>query len=94
MDDVGVAVTLLGEGDGEVLDAVGRAEFHQELDEGSEVFDVVVVAFVGFDVSQEDYVVREIEYTIGLGQNDDCGGEYRVVRGEADAIAVLLVGHN
>ena len=51
LDDVGVVVPLLGKGDGKVSDAVGCAEFHQELDEVSEVFDVVVVAFVGFDIA-------------------------------------------
>ena len=47
------------------------AEFHQELNEASEVFDVVVIAFVGLDVSQEDYVLGEIEHTFGPGQNDN-----------------------
>ena len=31
----------------------------------AEVFDEVVVAFVGFDVAQEDYVVGEIEHAFG-----------------------------
>ena len=91
LDYVGVIVVLFGECDGEVLYAMGRADFHQILDEVFEVFDVVVVSFVGFDVSQEDYVVRKIEHTIGLGQNDNCGGECRVVRVKTNAIAVLLV---
>ena len=56
-----------------MLDAVGRTEFHQEFDEVSEVLDVVVVAFVGFEVSQEDYVVMEIQRAVGLRQNNDCG---------------------
>ena len=55
-----------------MLDLVCDAEFHQELDEVSEVFDVVVVAFVGFDVAQKYYVVGEIELAIGAGQNDNC----------------------
>lgn len=72
LDDVGVIVALFGEGDGEVQDAVGCAEFHQILDEITEVLDEVVVAFVGFDITQEDYVVGEIQRAVGSGQNDDC----------------------
>ena len=72
---------LFREGDSEVLDAVFDTESLKEYDEVSEVFDVVVIAFVGFDVAQEDYVVREIEHTIRTGQNDNCGGECRVIRG-------------
>lgn len=52
LDDIGVIVALFGEGDGEVLDAVGCAEFHQILDEVAEVFDEEIIAFVGFDVTQ------------------------------------------
>ena len=55
-----------------MLDLVFDTKSHQELNEVSEVFDVEVVAFVGFDVSQEDYVVREIELAVGTGQNDNC----------------------
>ena len=72
MDDVGVVIVLFREGDGEVLDAVFDAESLKEDNEVPEVFDEVVVAFVGFDVSQEDYVVGEIVRAVGLVQNDDC----------------------
>lgn len=51
LDDVGVVVALFGEGDGEVLYAVGCTKFHQEFEEFFEMFDEVVVAFVGFDVA-------------------------------------------
>ena len=67
-DVVGCVVVLFREGDGEVLDAVSL----KEDNEVSEVFDGEVVAFVGFDVTQEDYVVGEIEHTFSLRQNDDC----------------------
>ena len=60
LDDVGVIVALFGEGDGEVLDLVFDTEFHKELDEVSEVFDVVVIAFVGLDVAQADSLVRKM----------------------------------
>lgn len=93
LNDVGVIVALFGEGDGEVLDAVGCAEFHQKLDEVAEVFYEVVIAIVCFDIAQEDYVVGEIEHAFGLRQDDKCCGECRVVRGEADAVTVLLIGH-
>ena len=72
----------------------GCAEFYQISDEVSEVLDEVVIVFVRFDVAQEDYVVRKIQRAVGLGQNDDCGGECWVGRDEADAIAVLLVGQS
>ena len=49
---------LFREGDGEVLDAVFDAEPLEEDNEVAEVFDEVVIAFVGFDVAQEDYVGR------------------------------------
>lgn len=60
------------EGDGKVLDAVFDAESLKEDDEVSEVLDEVVIAFVGFDIAQEDYVVGEIQRAVGSGQNDDC----------------------
>ena len=72
---------LFREGNGEVLDAVFDAESLKEDNEVSEVLDVVVVAFVGFDVAQKDYVVGVIEHTIGTGQNDNCCRECRVIRG-------------
>ena len=63
---------LFREGYGEVLDAVFDPKSFEEDDEVSEVFDVVVVSFVGFDVSQEDYVVGEIVRAVSTVQNDDC----------------------
>ena len=51
-DVVGGVVVLFREGDGEVLDAVLDAESLKEDNEVPEVFDEVVVAFVGFDVAQ------------------------------------------
>ena len=89
-----VAVTLLGEGDGEVLDAVGCTEAHQDFEELFELFDEEIIVFVGFDIAQENYVVEVVECAIGLRQNDDCGGECWGVRGETDAIVVLLVGQS
>ena len=92
-DGVGGFVVLFREGYGEVLDAVFEAESLKEDNEVAEVFDEVVVAFVGFDVAQEDYVVGEIEHAFGLRQDDKCSRKCRVVRGEADAVTVLLIGH-
>ena len=63
---------LFREGYGEVLDAVFDPKSFEEDDEVSEVLDEVVIAFVGIDVAQEDYVVGEIERAIGAGQNDNC----------------------
>ena len=50
-DVVGCVIMLFREGYGEVLDAVFDAESLQEDDEVSEVFDEVVISFVGFDVA-------------------------------------------
>ena len=71
-DIVGCVVVLFREGDGEVLDAVFEAESLQEDDEVSEVLDEVVIAFVGFDVAQDDHVIRKIEHAFCMGQNDNC----------------------
>ena len=90
---VGCVIVLFRECDGEVLDAVFDAESLKEDNEVPEVFDEVVIAFVGFDVAQEDDVVGEIEHAFGLRQNDKCSRKCRVVRGEADAVTVLLIGH-
>ena len=43
-----------------MLDAVFDAESLEEDNEVPEVFDEVVVAFVGLDVAQEDYVVGRL----------------------------------
>ena len=82
-----------------MLNAVFDAESLKEDNEVSEVVDEVVIAFVGFDVAQEDYVIRKIEHAFCIGQNNNCGEECRIVkcrivRGEANAIAVLLVGQS
>ena len=50
-DVVGCVIVLFREGNGEVLDAVFDAESLKEDNEVAEVFDEVVVAFVGFDVA-------------------------------------------
>ena len=71
-DIVGCVVVLFREGYGEVLDAVFEAESLKEDNEVAEVFDEVVISFVSLDVTQEDYVVGEIEHTIRMGQNDNC----------------------
>ena len=71
-DVVGCVIVFFREGNGEVLDAVFDAESFKEDDKVPEVFDVIIIAFVGFDVAQEDDVVGEIEHTIGMGQNDKC----------------------
>ena len=93
-DAVGCVIVLFREGNGEVLDAVFEPKSFEEDDEVSELLDEVVIPFVSLDVAQENYVVGEIVRTVRLRKNDDCGGECRVVRGEANAIAVLLVGQS
>ena len=76
-----------------MLDAVFDAESLKEDNEVAEVFDEVVISLVGFDIAQEDDIVGEIVRAVSMVQNDNCCGECRVVRGEANAIAVLFVGH-
>lgn len=49
-DVVGVVVVFFRESDGEVLDAVFDADLLEKLDEVAEVFDEVVIAFVGLGV--------------------------------------------
>ena len=71
-DGVGCVVVLFREGNGEVLDAVFDAESLKEDNEVAKVFDEVVISFVSLDVTQEDYVVGKIEYTISMGQNNNC----------------------
>ena len=93
-DVIWCVIVLFREGYGEVLDAVFDPKSFEEDDEVSEVFYEVVIAIVCFDIAQEDYVVGEIEHAFGLRQDDKCCGECRVVRGEANAIAVLLVGQS
>ena len=51
-DVVGCVIVFFREGDGKVLDAVFDAESLKEDNEVSEVVDEVVIAFVGFDVTQ------------------------------------------
>ena len=50
-DVIGCVIVLFGEGDGEVLYAVGGADFHQILDVVAEVVDEVVITFVSLDVT-------------------------------------------
>ena len=75
-----------------MLDAVFDPKSFEEDDEVSEVFYEVVIAIVCFDVAKEDYVVGEIVRAVRLRKDGYCGGECRIVRGEANAIAILLVG--
>ena len=60
---------LFREGDSEVLDAVFYAESLKEDNEVPEVLDEVVVAFVGLDVAQEDYVVGRLSMWCALWVN-------------------------
>lgn len=56
-DVVGCVIVFFREGDSEMLDAVFDTESLKEDNEVAEVFDEVVISFVGFDVAQEDYIV-------------------------------------
>ena len=51
-DGIGEIVNVLWEGDGEGLDLVRSAEFHQKFDEVAEVLDEVIIAFIGGDVAK------------------------------------------
>ncbi|MDE7412645.1 MAG: hypothetical protein K2N05_02495 [Muribaculaceae bacterium] len=50
-DVVWCVIVFFREDDGEVLDAMFDPKSFEEDDEVSEVFDVVVIAFVGFDTA-------------------------------------------
>ena len=51
-DVVGCVIVLFREGVGEVFDAVFDAEPLKEDNEVSEVLDVIIITFLGFEVAQ------------------------------------------
>ena len=51
---------VFGEADGEVLDAVGHAEFFEEQDELTQFFNEPVLIFGRGDSDEHQHVVREI----------------------------------
>lgn len=82
---------VFGEADGEVLDAVGRAEFFEEQDELTQFFNEPVLIFDRGDCDEHHHVVGEIIEAVRVREDDERGGEYRVFRKEACAVGVVLI---
>ena len=60
LDGRGIVWLVLGEGDGKVLDSVGRSEFFEEQDELTQFFNEPVLIFSRGDGDQHHHVVGEI----------------------------------
>mgnify|MGYP005930558837 CR=1 FL=1 len=62
--------SVLGEGDGEVLDAVGRAEFFKEQDELTQFFNEPVLIFSRGDGDEHHHVVWKIVEAVRVCEDD------------------------
>lgn len=71
VDGGGVVKLIFGEGDGEVLDAVGRAEFSEEHDEFAELFGEPVCVVGRCDCHEQHHVVWEVVESIRLCENGE-----------------------
>lgn len=60
LDGRGMVGFVFGEGDGEVLDAVGRAEFFEEQDELTQFFNEPVLIISRGDGDQHHHVVGDV----------------------------------
>lgn len=91
LDGGGMVELVLGEGDGEVLDAVRHAKFFKEQDELAQFFNEPVLIFDRGDGDEHHHVVGEIVEAVRVREDDERGGEYRVLREEACAVGVILI---
>lgn len=71
LDGSGVVEFIFGEGEGEVLDAVGRAEFSEEHDEFAEFFGEPVCVVGRSDCHEQHHVVGEIVEPIRLCEDGE-----------------------
>ena len=71
LDGSGVVEFIFGEGEGEVLDAVGRAEFSEEHDEFAEFFSEPVCVVGRSDCHEQHHVVGEIVEPIRLCEDGE-----------------------
>lgn len=91
VDGGGVVESVLGEGEGEVLDTVGRAEFSEEHDEFAELFGEPI-CFVGrSDCHEQHHVVGEVVETVRLSEDGERQGKCRVFRDKGGAIGIVLI---
>lgn len=70
---------IFGEGEGEVLDAVGRAEFSEEHDEFAEFFGEPVCVVGRSDCHEQHHVVGEIVEPIRLCEDGERQVECRIL---------------
>lgn len=82
---------VFGEGDGEVLDAVGRAEFFEEQDELAQFFNEPVLIFSRGDGNQHHHIVGEVVEVVRVREDDKRGSECYVFREEACAVGIILI---
>ena len=82
---------VLGEGDGEVLDAVGHAESFEEQDELAQLFNEPVLIFGRGDGDEHHHVVGEVVEAVRVCKDDERGREYHVFREEACTVGVILI---
>ena len=82
---------VFGEADGEVLDAVCRAEFFEERDELTQFFNEPVLIISRGDGDQHHHVVGEIVEAVRVREDDKRGRECRVFGEEACAVGIILI---
>lgn len=78
-DDVGIVTLGLVESEGEVLDAVGLAEFSEEHDEFAEFFGEPVCVVGRSDCHEQHHVVGEIVEPIRLCEDGERQVECRIL---------------
>lgn len=91
VDGGGVVEFVLGEGEGEVLDAVGRAEFSEEHDEFAEFVGEPVCVVGRSDCHEQHQVDGEIVESIRLCEDYERQGECCVFRDKGGAVGVVLI---
>lgn len=82
---------VFGEGDGEVLDAVGHAEFFEEQGELTQSFNEPVLIFDRGDGDEQQHVVGEVVEAVRVREDDERGCKYSVFREEACTVGVILI---
>lgn len=82
---------VLGEAEGEVLDAVDHAESFEEQDELTQFFNEPVLIFGRCGSDEHQHVVRQVVETVGIREDDERWCEYRIFREETCAVGVILI---
>ena len=73
LDGRGMVGLVFGEGDGEVLDTVGRAEFFEEQDELTQFFNEPVLIFDRGDGDEHHHVVGEVVEAVRVREDNKRG---------------------